>query len=253
MATPANQRLIARAAIAIHAALAEKPSQPRDLPVAAWERCCRLQFLLKRACEVGRFPLAENALQMRLEAEVERLAMVLQCPPWVNSHLPTRPSCHDIADELVALFDEFSSAEVNLRDRCLSVTADAVELEDVYLGRFRIHLFWEHISDAKTVYTIEALDPVPAASSDAYAHPHIDDEILCEGDGKAAIAKALADGRLCDFFVLIRQVLNTYNSGSTYVQMDDWFDSTCRDCGYSTASEKKGGKERGRSSLIELT
>ena len=31
-----------------------------------------------------------------------------------------------------------------------------------------------------------------------------------------------ADGRLFDFFVIVRQVLNTYNPHSAYISLEDW-------------------------------
>jgi hypothetical protein len=62
-------------------------------------------------------------------------------------------------------------------------------------------------------------------------HPHVQGNQLCEGDGRAPIRQALAEGRLFDFFLLVRQVLQTYNAGSAYVCLTEWHGIECRDCG----------------------
>ena len=40
--------------------------------------------------------------------------------------------------------------------------------------------------------------------------------------GPSHQARRLASGRLLDFFVLVRQILQTYNDGSAHVPLDDW-------------------------------
>ena len=87
------------------------------------------------------------------------------------------------------------------------------------------------------VYSIVALDPHPAACNEAVTHPHVSDEGLCAGDGGAAIQMALANGRICDFFLLVQAVLTTYNSGSPYISLDNWYGTPCYDCGYSMDTE----------------
>ena len=56
---------------------------------------------------------------------------------------------------------------------------------------------------------------------------------LCEGEGRPLIRQALRQGRLADFFLIVRQILATYNSGSAYVQLDQWSGRDCPDCGTS--------------------
>ena len=80
-------------------------------------------------------------------------------------------------------------------------------------------------------YRVVARDPNPAARNDSVTHPHVQDEMLCEGDGRSAIRAALAQGRIFDFFLLVSQVLHTYARGSAYVEMDDWSGVSCSDCG----------------------
>ena len=65
--------------------------------------------------------------------------------------LPRNPSPmqvlgpRDIAADLAALEDEFEDVELNLQQKKLSVVTSDIELEDVYLGPFRIVLHWENI------------------------------------------------------------------------------------------------------------
>jgi hypothetical protein len=39
--------------------------------------------------------------------------------------------------------------------------------------------------------------------------------------------------RTCDFFMLVRSILQTYNRDSACVQLDSWSSATCHDCGQS--------------------
>ncbi len=58
------------------------------------------------------------------------------------------------------------------------------------------------------------------------------------------IRHALGGGRLCDFFLLVRSVLNTYNSGSPYVAMEEWNGEPCEECGRRMDDESRGRCER---------
>lgn len=76
------------------------------------------------------------------------------------------------------------------------------------------------------------MDPHPASCNECVTHPHVSDERLCPGDAGAAINMALSAGRICDFFLLVRSVLTSYNPGSPYVSLDNWHGKACYDCGY---------------------
>ncbi|MFH1268857.1 MAG: hypothetical protein ABIK89_24285, partial [Planctomycetota bacterium] len=60
---------------------------------------------------------------------------------------------------------------------------------------------------------------------------HVQANQLCEGEGRSAIRRALREGRLLDFFVLVRQILQTYNGANAYVSLASWSGVQCRDCG----------------------
>ena len=114
----------------------------------------------------------------------------------------------------------------------LSVVTEPIILEGMDLGRFEIALDVE--GDPRRIwgsYEVIALDPSPAASNPETTHPHVQTNQLCEGDGRSAIRRALREGRLLDFFVLVRQILRTYNAASAYVSLEHWSGVECRDCG----------------------
>ena len=115
-------------------------------------------------------------------------------------------SATDVYHDLLALKGEFEEVEIDLEENDLSVTTDDIDLDGVCLGPFQIRLEWQQIGQASQPYRVIALDPHPATKSDEITHPHVQDERLCEGDGRAAIADALAEGRLLDFFLLVSQV-----------------------------------------------
>jgi hypothetical protein len=229
-----------RAAVAIHAEIAEptRKNQPQ-MSMELLHSCLRLQRLVRLAESVNRFPLAAQRLQKQLRSNctlLEKEAFWVANEP-VTSGVATS-GLSEIRDDITALQEEFSSLQISLKSDTIAVVTETVVLEDVCLGRFQITLDWTSLNDRSAGYTVEALDPVPACTCDAYVHPHIDGDILCAGDGKAAIAAALKQRRLLDFFILVRQVLNTYNAGSAYVQLDDWWSTECRDCGDSVSANQ---------------
>ena len=77
------------------------------------------------------------------------------------------------------------------------------------IGPFKIVLDWSDLSVTKP-YQIIAQELQPAASDDEVTtHPHVHGRMLCEGEGRVPIRNALRQGRLCDFFLLVQQVLQT--------------------------------------------
>ena len=112
------------------------------------------------------------------------------------------------------------------------MTTEPIVFDDFYLGPFEIRLSFHDACDTLS-YEVLACDPCPAATSDEVTHPHVEANQLCEGDGRPMIRQALQQGNLADFFLIVRQILATYNSASAYVQLDQWAGRDCPDCGYS--------------------
>jgi hypothetical protein len=146
------------------------------------------------------------------------------------------PSLRDLFDDLKQLSLEFDEVEFNAKNHTLSITTDPILLDEVDLGPFKVTLDLKSLSRIgyERVYQVIALDPHPATSNDAVTHPHVRDEELCEGEASSGIRRSLLAGRVCDFFLLVRSVLQNYNSGSPYVALEDWEGTRCRDCDHLT-------------------
>ncbi len=140
------------------------------------------------------------------------------------------PSEADVFRELLALDAEFDDVECDFEADELCVTTPSVTLEGISLGRFQIQLNWS-LRDNPLAYRVVALDANPAVSNNSVTHPHLSDEILCEGDGQRAIRAALDEGRLADFFLLVWRLLDTYSPGRAFVELSDWNGAACNECG----------------------
>lgn len=149
------------------------------------------------------------------------------------------PKLSQIIEELNQLEDEFSGLDYDKEHCVLSVEIESITLDDIYLGPFQIRLHIDKVPDLykDSPYFIVALDAHPAATSEDVTHPHVSNEKLCEGDGSVTIRASLEHGRLCDFFTMIRSILNTYNPDSPYVALADWDGEPCYDCGYVMGRE----------------
>jgi len=245
------QRKLFRAALQIQECL-DRTRAPAVVPQ-------RLESAWRNLLRVSR--LAGHAERRRWREEDLQILRTLRCAAaevqeLTNQHvehfagLSTRQRCtrNEIYEELLSLDSEFNQVDVDLQEKQLSVVTDSIELEGVALGRFEIRLDWNKacLLDA---YRIIALDPNPASISSSITHPHVRDERLCEGDGRPAIQAALHQGRLVDFFVLVRQVLETYNSSSPYVRLADWSGVECGDCGCTATEDDSCSCDRCSSEL----
>jgi len=217
----------------IEAALNHRQSlDPGWTPLLAhWLRGQRL-FELLQTIRQKKWNRAQRWLSSRLPDQFavvrEHLHHYLQDPRW--SGRPSRLSFRDLVSELVGLEDEFARVELDLRKRLIKVTTDPITLQEVDLGGYEITLEVNSLRDSPR-YRIRSCDGVASASDSSLCHPHVSHGSLCEGDGRLAIAAALETGRLGDFLVIVRQILETYNPGSAYVSLEDWEGFPCGDCG----------------------
>lgn len=205
-----------------------------DLPDYHWRRSADLVRQIRRAHFHGWHLAAQ-------ERELE-LASLLPCVEQPIVSLRQRLSQRDrrqpaltartIYEDLCATDDEYGGIEFNIDERWLAVATSPITLEGVYLGPFEIRLSWARDwTYESSAYRVIALEPHPAECRESVTHPHVSDEVLCEGEGRYAIRQALAQVRLLDFFLLVTRVLNTYNSESPYVELALWRGATCSDCG----------------------
>ena len=191
------------------------------------------RYLEQCACR-GWHEAAAN-LTSRMENKLHDLPYAVEQALHMIGNIRNQlPSLRQIAEELMQLQDEFGRVEFNLPEQTVSVFTDPIELDGLYLGDFEIRLEVEKLAQLRdsNAFRIVALDPHPAACNDAVTHPHVSDEYLCAGDANAALVQALATGRICDAFLLVKSVLETYNPSSPYVSLDEWNGIACYDCGY---------------------
>ncbi len=236
-----NQRLL-RLAITIDARRKTKQGKATqsELPTATWLQCERTLRLIRRAQRHGWHLAAQRLVRdlrgslLRLRGDLMAFEFELE-PPDCELCLT---SVRDIYADLVTLGKEFDASSFDQQERTLSVTTEPIELDGVYLGPFEIQLDWgDLINGHPNNYRVIALEAHPAATNDSVTHPHVQDEAVCEGEGRQMIRSALEQGRLLDFFVIIATLLRTYNSGSPYVALSDWGGAECADCGGTMSDE----------------
>jgi hypothetical protein len=154
------------------------------------------------------------------------------CTSRINSSKIKEISASDIIAELEQSEEELGPLDINITASSLSVTTDPVVLENVDLGPFEIRLYIKDIADMGNMppYSIIALEPNPASTDPEVTHPHVKEQMLCEGEGYYGLRRCLIDGRLFDFFSMVINILNTYNPESPYVALEDWQSQCCYDC-----------------------
>jgi hypothetical protein len=224
------------AALLLHEQLLGKPphSEAVYLPTYGWDRIQKVQRQIALARARG-WHAARRRLHEDLANELfdfrRQLDMPLQQLQTTSRVPRQKASVTDTYRDLLALEQEFEDYKLDMDKKELSVSTDAIELEETYLGPFEIRLEWDKSRETSVEYRVIALDPHPARKNERVTHPHVQDECLCEGEGRAAIAAALAEGRLYDFFILVCQVLRTYGRGSAFVELDNWEREPCSECG----------------------
>jgi hypothetical protein len=187
----------------------------------------------------GWFSAAERCCKSVNNSLGEVQYLVPRIRPLAEKPQKEIPKLLILVDELEALGKEFGDVDFDKAENFISVETEPITLEDVYLGPFRIQLELNKIHELyqNSPYRVIALDPNPAATDETVTHPHVNSEKLCEGDGCATIRAAIEEGRICDFFTIVRSILNTYSPDSPYVALHDWDGSPCYDCGYTMNSE----------------
>lgn len=241
-----RRRLIRTAARIVEALVAARRQQALvRLPRDTWEECQDIVGRLREAESRG-WQAAAAQIRRNLTYPLASLVGTLQASAKSISEpsdLPSTLNHRALLDELAALETEFTEFGFDLKERRVWVVTDAIILEDVALGRFRIVLDWRRLGEDHP-YEVQAEEPNPAGGDESVTHPHVRDDALCEGEGRAPIRAALAEGRLFDFFVLVRQILGNYNPGSAYVKLRSWNGVGCADCGDDVPADESTSCER---------
>ncbi|MEX2213242.1 MAG: hypothetical protein WD768_03890 [Phycisphaeraceae bacterium] len=203
-----------------------------------WRKATRHTQLVIRKRWLGVLPAIRRSLDyLFIDLQRELTAARRITEQWEPL---TIPAFRDLIADLEQIKDEFGGWQ--FRDNVLSVTTEPITLESVYLGSFAIKLQINHFDslDRQRIYEVEALDPNPAEGHSNTTHPHVRDDELCEGDASVPIKSALEQGRVADFFLLVKSVLTTYNAGSPYVALDLWAGGvSCYHCGTSVSDDDR--------------
>ena len=211
-----------------------------QLPRSAWLECEKLSRRIGKANARGWNNAARRLHRQLLDAQktlLDRLT-VAQRELSLSMDPPPRITFGDLYRDLVALRTEFANVQYDHRHDELSVTTGEIILDDLNFGSFAIVLECRQLGNALP-YRVEALDANPASGSFQTTHPHVQSDTLCEGEGRVPIERALYQGRLLDFFVIVRQILDTYNPDSAYVSLAEWHGMPCQDCGCSMGEEDR--------------
>jgi hypothetical protein len=93
----------------------------------------------------------------------------------------------------------------------------------VDFGPFNIELHLSQLArGVNKPYKLVAIHPNIVAGHQATTHPHVKNDMLCEGAGEGMIRKALKVGDLQSFLIIISQILATYNPGSPFLRLEYW-------------------------------
>ena len=227
-----------------YAARARDQLNGRLIPVSSMfdayiDELKRCERLLMQAERRG-FGCCQRRLCSRYDRSLQGLSQRIDhlsrnwTEPWL--HIPT---LRELYEELQAAELEFGGIDCQPAQHLIAVMTEDITLEGVALGSFRIavHTGQMNSGDPSRWYFVEAMEPNRAGSNDSIVHPHVDGDQLCAGDALVPISNALRQGRLCDFFVLVRSVLGTYNPQSAYVELESWGGCSCHDCGYTMGSD----------------
>jgi len=150
----------------------------------------------------------------------------------IKQRRPNLPTLRQVLEDLDQLRQEFGEYDYDRKAHVLSVSTDPITLEGVYLGAFEIALDLGRLT-FRPAYRVIAEEPNHPSSNHSVTHPHVSDEHLCEGEATLGITAALQECRLCDFFLLVRSVLQHYNPDSPFVSLSTWSGIPCSDCGHA--------------------
>ncbi len=217
--------------------LYRKATQYRDLNQSL-SIFIKTSRLLNRACRLG-YQCAAHRQFVKVNRLAGELNRDLEAHITQREPNPRIPSVTELAGELQQIDDEFGQWWYKADSHVLSVKTSSIVLGEVYLGPFSIELELNELPHFAGIqagtgqhpFRVVALDPQPAAGNQHITHPHVSDERLCTGESAFMVSAALMEGRLADFFLIIRSLLQTYNPDSPYVPLDVWHGSACNECG----------------------
>jgi hypothetical protein len=198
----------------------------------AWTDLGRLRRQLRLAEDYG-FVHCLESLRADLRWQLDQLGRALPSLHGAARSIDRVLGLADWMQELDGLAGEFGGFESDEDRLTLRIVTEPLTLEGVELGPFAIEFPLDRIGRQRGAgcFRVVALDPNPATGREEVCHPHVNGVELCAGEATVPIERALDDGRLVDAFVLVRNVLTTYNPRSAYVRLEVWDGLNCDDCG----------------------
>ncbi len=241
MCLPSNHRLLLRTACVLQQQYA-RLRQPAAVPVIPDYRFSQVTRQAHRLKLVTHLKLTAAAQHGRGELRdvirglIHDLTQCQESLRRMEQSAPV-PALPLLYDELASLTHEFEEVEIDLRERRITVYTLPIMFDDIDLGPFEIRLNLREIGE-RAAYEVIAVDP--QSSGSGHSHPHVSGTTLCEGDGGRSLARALDEGRISEFFVIVRQILETYNADSAYERLDAWHGVSCAACGNTTSDDDRG-------------
>ena len=156
-----------------------------------------------------------------------------RCSPPSRASLV--PTAAQVYRDLEALQGEFEFVDIDPNARTVTVRTERIVLDDVDLGPFAIVWTW---ADPDQSLRVIAQEPCRPDYPEDLTHPHVRDDELCVGEGQAALGQAFRSGRLFDAFLILRQILKTYNPDSAYASLGRWTGQTCHGCAGSVSDDE---------------
>jgi hypothetical protein len=135
-----------------------------------------------------------------------------------------------IVSELIALMENFNG--INFSNDTLTVEMGPFIIKDVNFGNFQVKL---HVTECYRIsYNIcahaYAVTPNYSPGDSECTHPHVRNGDVCIGNGATPLNNAATEGRLQDYFEIVRSVLSTYNDADPYMKIIAWTGKRCRSC-----------------------
>lgn len=221
------------------------------LLVSRWESLRMALYRCKLADQHGLF-LCLPGLRQEL---VDALGSITNQLCTLRSHYevaePQELTYRHWYEEVEQLFYEFDKVTFHPKEGKLRVETPVITLGEICLGSFAIDFKKEGPDLSILRFEIVALQPEPAHADSEVVHPHVKDGDLCAGDAKVPIRKALESGRLADACLLILSTLQTYNSQSAYVKLEQWHGVGCSDCSRTISPDESYSCQRCQQNLCD--
>ena len=174
---PKQQRLLVRAAAAIHQGLVSRRRKDEiSLPEDNWADALNIVRQIGKARERGWHRAAEKLredLVWPIESCRSRLETLVA---QLNKHsaISPLPTASELLRDLLALQSEFDEVSCDLKKHEVWVTTSPIKLEGLDLGRFEICLNWNRLN-ARNPYRIVVVrwTPIRRLVDDKVTHPHV--------------------------------------------------------------------------------